>query len=125
MLFYLNFSLFFIIVLNFKFTYDIFIKIYTRQEELKHNFGYILFYLADLFCFGVTSLFFKMHLTLVLQNKTTIETIERKGIVFESEFDQGYYNNWIQVMGGNIFLWFLPIKLYIGLARGNGIDWYK
>jgi len=33
------------------------------------------------------------------------------------------YSNWLQVMGTNKLLWFFPLRLYIGLPKGNGVDW--
>jgi len=73
----------------------------------------------------VILLFFKFHLTIVLENKTTIETIDKKTTEFTSIFDIGTNKNWLQVMGSNKLLWFFPIKLYIGMPIGNGIDWFE
>lgn len=68
-------------------------------------------------------MFFKFHVTLVLENKSTIETIDKKGAYFESQYDLGYANNFHQVMGMNKLLWFIPIKANSGDPVGNGIDW--
>ena len=128
MLFYLNLILFYILVCNSKFTFEIVMKLVrnrsTFRQEVKGQLGYLFIYIIDLTTFFVTFLFFKMHLTLVLENKTTIETIEKKGQIFQSEFSKTIYFNWTQVMGANKFLWFFPLKLYVGIAKGNGIDWH-
>eukprot|EP00340_Litonotus_pictus_P006212 CAMPEP_0170515286 /NCGR_PEP_ID=MMETSP0209-20121228/1734_1 /TAXON_ID=665100 ORGANISM="Litonotus pictus, Strain P1" /NCGR_SAMPLE_ID=MMETSP0209 /ASSEMBLY_ACC=CAM_ASM_000301 /LENGTH=252 /DNA_ID=CAMNT_0010799697 /DNA_START=526 /DNA_END=1284 /DNA_ORIENTATION=- len=68
-------------------------------------------------------MFFKFHLKLVFENKSTIETIDKKGEEFESSFDMGAQNNFNQVMGLNKVLWFIPYTDYSGQPVGNGIDW--
>jgi hypothetical protein len=127
MLFYLNLSLCYILICNSKFTYEVVAKIFQNKDhfrtELRSKFWFLFIYSIDIVAFIITFLFFKMHLILVFENKTTIETIEKKGQKFQSEFSKGIYFNWTQVMGANKFLWFFPLKLYIGVAKGNGIDW--
>ena len=71
----------------------------------------------------ILSQFFKFHITLILENKTTIETLDHKGKEFHSKFDIGKWNNWYQVMGITKWLWFLPLNMYQGKPKGNGIDW--
>lgn len=38
--------------------------------------------------------FLKFHVWLVGSNKTTIENLEKKGVVYKSPFDIGIDNNW-------------------------------
>ena len=71
----------------------------------------------------ILSQFFKFHIMLILENKTTIETLDHKGKEFKSKFDKGKWNNWYEVMGITIWLWFFPLKMYQGKPKGNGIDW--
>ena len=53
--------------------------------------------------------FLKFHIDLILNNKTTIEYLEKKGEVFESPYSLSPINNWRQVFGYNIALWFFPV----------------
>lgn len=129
MLFYFNLTLLFIIIANFKFSFDAVLKIITNRinlkEDLTENLLNIFIYFLDLVALVVITLFFKFHLSLIFENKTTIETIDKKGENFESEFNLGYYKNWLQVMGENKLLWFLPLNIYIGMPLGNGVDWIE
>ena len=83
----------------------------------------ILVYGVNLVMGFILSEFFKFHIKLILENKTTIETLDHKGKEFQSKYDKGKWNNWIEVMGITKWLWFFPIKLYQGKPKGNGIDW--
>lgn len=89
MLFYMNLILIFVLLVNFKFTLDMVLSIvYNRvnlRNELTNYLGYIFVYIVDIGAQIIIGLFFKFHLLLVLQNKTTIETIDKKGIPFDSE----------------------------------------
>ena len=67
--------------------------------------------------------FFKFHVKLILENKTTIETLEHKGKQFKSKFDKGKWDNYYEVMGMSKVLWFFPLKRYYGKPKGNGIEW--
>jgi len=105
------------------------IKMYRNriniQKEISETLGFLLVSMIDVVLNVVIILFFKFHLTIVLENKTTIETIDKKTTEFNSLFDIGSNKNWLQVMGSNKLLWFFPIKLYIGMPIGNGIDWFE
>jgi hypothetical protein len=129
MLFYMNLTLIFILIINSRFTYDIIIKVLRNRisinNEFTNNLGYIFVYVMDIASFIIISLFLKFHLFLVLDNKTTIETIDKKGEKFVSEFSRGKWNNWYQVMGTSKILWFFPLKLFMGLPIGNGMDWQE
>ena len=80
-------------------------------------------YGVDLVMGFILTQFFKFHITLILENKTTIETLDHKGKKFQSKYDKGKWNNWIEVMGITKWLWFFPLKIYQGKPKGNGIDW--
>jgi palmitoyltransferase len=95
MLFYINASLLFIVLCNGKFTYEMIIRIIRNrvniQHELTQNMGYIFIYGIDTVMLGMLILFFKFHLRLVFDNKTTIETIDKKGILFDSQVHLLYF----------------------------------
>lgn len=88
MLFYLIFTLYFILLANSKFTFEIIYKIIKNKISIKNDLTrdllVLLIYFSDLGMSVVLTLFFRFHLTLVFENKTTIETIDKKGIEFES-----------------------------------------
>ena len=130
MVFYLNCTLIFVICCNFMFVYDIVLKyLLVKKIVFNLNFffkmGYIVFYLMDILMEIILFQFFKFHIKLILENKTTIETLEHKGKEFNSKFDRGKWENWIEVMGINRYLWFFPLKYYYGKPKGNGIDWIE
>jgi palmitoyltransferase len=129
MLFYLNLTLVFILLVNSKITFDILMKIFKNRVNIKNEFtsslGHVFVYVVDVACLVVIGLFFKFHLILVLDNKTTIETIDKKGHIYESEYSRDKWSNWLQVMGNSKILWFLPLKLYMGIPLGNGMDWQE
>lgn len=93
------------------------------SSHLIYNFGLIFVYTLDLAAMVVISLFFKFHMLLVLDNKTTIETIDKKNLEFTSSFDLGKKKNFLQVFGLNQILWVFPFSHISGLPLGNGIDW--
>ncbi len=80
-------------------------------------------YVLDLAALVIIYLFTKFHIKLILDNKTTIETIDKNIDDFKSPYSIGKYNNFCQVFGYNKVLWFLPIKDISGVPSGNGIDW--
>jgi len=59
--------------------------------------------------------FLKFHIQLILENKTTIEFLEKKGEMFESPFNVTGKRNFRQVFGVNKWLWPFPINQ--GAAR--------
>lgn len=67
--------------------------------------------------------FLKFHIYLMLNNKTTIENLEKKGVTYRSLFDIGNENNFYQVFGTNKWLWPFPVVLGSGKPLGDGIYW--
>jgi len=88
MLFYMNLQLLFILTVNGKLTVDIILQTVRNRVNLKKEMNeylaFILVYVLDICAAVIIALFLKFHLELVFQNKTTIETIDRKGVGFES-----------------------------------------
>jgi len=87
----------------------------------------VIFYLINTGMFIVVSMFFRFHVTLVIQNLTTIEHMDRKrGNEARNEvvnYDMGVYYNFIQIFGKNPWLWFLPVTLKSGKPVGDGVVW--
>eukprot|EP00347_Sterkiella_histriomuscorum_P009445 403341189 len=72
---------------------------------------------------GLMTFFLKFHVYLMLNNKTTIENLEKKGQSFQSAFDMGNENNFYQVFGTNPWLWPFPVFASSGKPLGDGIYW--
>ena len=90
----------------------------------------ILFFLIDLVFFVVIANFFKFHVTLVLLNRTTIESLELKKTNqtiedTQSPYNFGEYKNWVQVFGKNKILWFFPMFGESGKPMGDGVKWQE
>jgi len=87
----------------------------------------VIFYLINTGMFIVVSMFFRFHVTLVIQNLTTIEHMDRRrsdGARNEIvNYDMGIYYNFIQIFGKNPWLWFLPVTLKSGKPVGDGVVW--
>ncbi len=91
--------------------------------ELALNAYYIGIYCFLAFLSAMLSIFCKFHILLVLKNITTLESLEKKGINFDSPFDIGKRKNWEQVFGLNPRLWLFPVNCSSGKPWGNGVNW--
>ena len=129
MVFYLIIAVISTVICNFTSTYNLIYETVQNYKKIKFDFYffikalYVIIYLIDAIMSVILSQFFKFHITLILENKTTIETLDHKGKEFKSKYDIGKWNNWIQVMGVTTWLWFFPFHKYQGKPKGNGIDW--
>jgi palmitoyltransferase len=129
MVFYLIIAIFSTLLANFYSTYILIYDLVINYKKIEFNFAfamqalYVIVYIIDMIMSVILSQFFKFHIMLILENKTTIETLDHKGKEFKSKFDKGKWNNWYEVMGITIWLWFFPLKMYQGKPKGNGIDW--
>jgi len=66
--------------------------------------------------------FIRFHMTLVLDNYTTIENLEREEGA-KSKFDIGRRRNWEQVFGCSWHMWWLPMHLPASRPVGDGVRW--
>ena len=128
MLFNIVLILLFSVFINFRFFYGSSKELLYYQniiglKSLLYNLTVIFMYVLDLAALVIIFLFSKFHVRLVLDNKTTIETVDKNINDFKSPYSLGEYNNFCQVFGYNKVLWFLPIKDISGVPIGNGIDW--
>ena len=126
MIFYLLITIFSSLIANGYSAYEIvlgIIKDFKVDSDFVLESLFIVVYIIDLVMGFILSQFFKFHIKLILENKTTIETLDHKGAEFQSKYDKGAWNNWIEVMGVTKWLWFIPLKIYQGKPKGNGIDW--
>ena len=129
MVFYLNCTLIYVLCFKAKFSYDIIYLIIKNKISfstgLVKQLGYLFLYFIDLAMEVILIQFLNFHIKLILENKTTIETLEKQRKEFNSKYDRGKWENFIEVMGVSKFLWFFPLKLYYGKPKGNGIDWIE
>jgi hypothetical protein len=127
MVFYLIITIFSTLIANGKTCYFLVYDIIKGKYEFNWEFAIVclnlIIYIIDLVMSYILSQFFKFHIKLILENKTTIETLDHKGKEFQSKYDKGKWNNWYEVMGITKWLWFFPLKIYQGKPKGNGIDW--
>ena len=129
MVFYLIIAIISTLIANFSSMYSIVLTTIKNYKKIEINFDFcmeVLFfivYIIDIIMGVILAQFFKFHITLILENKTTIETLDHKGEEFRSKYDRGYWENWYEVMGITKWLWFFPLKMYQGKPKGNGIDW--
>ena len=127
MVFYLIITIFSTLIANGKTCYYLVYDIFKGKYEFNWEFSIVclnlIVYIIDLVMSYILSQFFKFHIKLILENKTTIETLDHKGKEFQSKYDKGKWNNWYEVMGITKWLWFFPLKIYQGKPKGNGIDW--
>ena len=74
--------------------------------------------------------FIVMHSNLILNNLTTIELYEKKKTL-PWKYDLGWYRNFKQVFGENIFLWFFPVhssshlekmRVHTGISDGEILE---
>ena len=129
MVFYLIIAIISTLIANFTSTYEIIYETVINYKNIEINLKFsvkaifVIIYIIDIVMGFILSQFFKFHIVLILENKTTIETLDHKGKDFISKYDKGKWNNWIEVMGITQWLWFFPLKMYQGKPKGNGIDW--
>ncbi len=95
MIFYLLITIFTTIAAN---GYDVFLIIQNFiQNGVVINFSFIwkcifiIIYGINITMSVVLVQFFKFHVKLVLENKTTIETLDHKGQEYNSKYDLGKY----------------------------------
>ena len=104
--------------------YDI-IKMKLQYIHFIHG-GLVVLGYGGVFTFSVIILmFFKFHIDLVLNNSTTIESLDVEHKEENKKFDIGHQSNWEQVFGQSKFYWFIPMKSDKGNPIGDGLNWLK
>lgn len=76
----------------------------------------------------LNTMFFRYHLMLVLNNSTTIESLdpenkENTKVNFYFKFKLTFAENWAQVFGFDKLLWFFPVFAESGRPHGDGLNW--
>ena len=125
--------LFFVVILTIYidiseayFVFDMCYIIYKRKfrySELVH-LGLVVICYGSIFAFSIIiTLFLKFHLQLVLDNSTTIESLDQEHKNDNAKFNIGKRQNWEQVFGTEPLLWFFPFPTKRGRPEGDGLTW--
>lgn len=96
-----------------------------RLHELKNAILTIIVYLFSGLITVLMFRFTKFHRKIVSENKTTIEDLEKKSAPYKSKYDIDFWFNWEQVMGKNVYLWWIPIMPHSCMPPGDGIYYKK
>lgn len=88
----------------------------------RNSFIMIAFMFNTIVCVLMTA-FLKFHIKLALENKTTIENLDKQGQPYVSQYDIGEKENWRQIFGTNPWIWPFPMYLSGGKPVGDGIYW--
>lgn len=127
LLFYLFLSLWFILLTSMPEIYRIANHCYISNFKIADSVivKYILIAPAYLLVCVLTvlnTMFFKFHVTLALNNSTTIESLDQDSK--ESlKYKLSYTENWVQVFGFDRLLWFFPVFSESGRPNGDGLNW--
>jgi len=89
-------------------------KLTTDQLHVLIVYFVCISFGLGLLCFSI------QHIQLTLQNKTTIESFDKK-MDIGNPYDLGKSLNFEQVFGNKFYLWLLPIFT----GTGNGYEWEK
>ena len=98
MVFYLIIVIISTIIANFMSTYNIIYETIINYKTIEFNFSFtlkaicVILYIIDIIMGFILSQFLKFHITLILENKTTIETLDHKGKEFVSKYDIGRWH---------------------------------
>ena len=80
-------------------------------------------FIIDAVIMVLITFFLKFHLKLALNNKTTIENLDKRSEEYLSVYDIGPKSNWEQIFGLNRALWPFPVFCGSGKPLGDGIYW--
>lgn len=127
LLLYLSLLLWFIFLTSIPEIYEIVMHCYTTQFKMADLYfiKYIMItpaYLLVCILTVLNSMFFKFHITLVLNNSTTIESLDTESKE-HLKYKLSYIENWVQVFGFDRFYWFLPVFAEAGRPNGDGLNW--
>ena len=125
--------LFFVVILTIYvdfseiyFIFDMCVKLFKKHIKYSELFytGLVIICYAAVFVFSIIiTMFLKFHIKLVLNNSTTIESLDTEHKKDNEKFDLGYSQNWEQVFGVEPLFWFLPFPTKRGRPEGDGLTW--
>ena len=98
-------------------------KQHVKYSEIIHIGFVIICYIAIVVFTFIISMFLKFHIRLVLDNSTTIESLDQEHKTENAKFNIGAIQNWEQVFGTEPLLWFFPLPAKSGRPEGDGLTW--
>ena len=98
-------------------------KKYIKYSEIFHIGLAVICYIAVFIFSIIITMFFKFHVKLVLNNSTTIESLDVEHKKDNDKFNIGQRQNFEQVFGSDPLLWFIPIPTKRGRPEGDGLTW--
>lgn len=127
LLFYLLILLWFMLISCSMEIYDIAYHAYTTNLKIADTIiiKYIIIVPAYVLVCVLTvlnTMFFKYHVGLVLNNSTTIESLDQDNKE-HAKYKLSYSENWAQVFGFDTILWFFPVFSESGRPNGDGLNW--
>lgn len=127
LLFYLFILLYFILLTSLPEVYNIILHCYNTKLHIEDKLiiRYILIfpgYLLVCILTVLNTMFFKYHVFLVLNNSTTIESLDKDNKE-NAKFKLSTSENWAQVFGFDTSLWFFPVFAESGRPNGDGLNW--
>ena len=108
------------------FVIDMSIKLFKKNVKYKEiaYLGFVVICYIAVFIFSIIiSLFLKFHLQLVLDNSTTIESLDLEHKNENDKYNVGKRQNWEQVFGSEPLFWFFPFPTKRGRPEGDGLTW--
>lgn len=106
--------------------YDICMKLFKKNinyNEINHIGFVIICYIAILVFTFIMLRCTIFQLKLVLLNSTLIESLDQMHKIENKKFNVGYRQNWEQVFGKELLLWFFPFPTTRGKPEGDGLTW--
>jgi palmitoyltransferase len=125
--------LFFVVILTIYvdiseiyFIFDMCVKLFKKHIKYSELFhiGLVVISYTAVFVFSIIiTMFLKFHIKLVINNSTTIESLDTEHKKDNEKFDLGCKQNWEQVFGVEPLFWFLPFPTKRGRPEGDGLTW--
>lgn len=122
---YVVLSVLFIVVAFYRVPFENAQKLFY-QTLPKKDYAYaivvVVSYLINLVFSFIITKFYMYHIDLVLDNLTTIESLDAENKT-KKRFFITRYENWVQVFGENKLLWLVPMVTESGMPKGTGLSW--
>jgi len=125
LLFYVVTTIIFLDICFFRVAYDTGRLIYEEQLKIREIYKPIIIlvsYITNIILTVMITKFFQFHISLVLNNITTIESLDTSN-PNSKKFSISSYENWVQVFGENKFYWLVPTITERGRPKGDGLTW--
>lgn len=128
MLIYFLLSVLYLDIIYIPKSYTLCIQLLYKRKDcwdvtlLMHGFGVVVNHLLIIVLTGFNCNFLKFHLELVLNNYTTIESLDEEFMKC-NKYNISYGENWEQVFWKNKLYWFIPVINEQTYPKGDGLTW--